>query len=85
MSLSLPISREMPEEQTTANFGASLVTEREAVGRLGLSTQYTSQSSVLPNLPNAETLNRLPHAVVTPTVKLCVLLLHNCNFAIVLY
>lgn len=37
--------------------------------------------SVVLNLPNAVT---LPHAVVTPAVKLFSLLLNNCNFASVM-
>jgi hypothetical protein len=30
---------------------------------------------------NAMTLNTVPRVVVTPTIKLFTLLLHNCNFA----
>ena len=32
-------------------------------------------------LPNAATLNTVPGAVVTPTIKLFLLLLHNSYFA----
>lgn len=33
------------------------------------------------NLPNAASLNTVPHAVLTPTTTLFSLLLHNCTFA----
>lgn len=42
-----------------------------------------SRAEVL-NLPNAGILNSVPPAVVTPEIKLFSLLLHNCNFAIVM-
>ena len=36
------------------------------------------------NLPNAATLNSVPHAVVTPNHKIISLLLRNCDFATVM-
>lgn len=40
-----------------------------------------SLRKVVLNLPNAATFNTLSHVVVTPTIELFSLLLHNCNFA----
>lgn len=37
--------------------------------------------SGVPILPNAMTLNTVPHIVGSPTIKLLLLLRHNCNFA----
>lgn len=37
-------------------------------------------STMVLSLPNTQTLNTVPHIVVTPpTIKLLVLILHNCN------
>ena len=36
------------------------------------------------SLPNAVVLYNVPHVVMTPTIKLPLLLLHNCNFAAVI-
>ena len=44
---------------------------------------YSSRTVVL-NLPNTSTLNTAPHVVVTPTHKIFLFLLHNCNFATVM-
>lgn len=33
------------------------------------------------NLPNTVAFNTVSHVLVTPTIKLFVLLLHNCGFA----
>ena len=41
-------------------------------------------SSVVLSLPNARNFNTVLHAVVTPTIKLFVLLLHACNFATII-
>jgi hypothetical protein len=40
-----------------------------------------SNAAVILNLPNAMTLYTVYHAVVTPTIKLFSMLLHNYNFA----
>jgi hypothetical protein len=37
-----------------------------------------------PTFPMLQPFNTVPHVVVTLTVKLFSLLLHNCNFAIVM-
>ena len=38
--------------------------------------------AVVLNLPNAVTLNTVSQVVVTPTIKLFSLLLHNCNLLV---
>lgn len=50
---------------------------------LSTMTQASIRAAVL-NLPNNVTFNTVSHTVVTPNYRIISLLLHNCNFAIIM-
>ena len=59
--------------------------QQELAEHLGRAAAQSSPSvPVAQHLPNAWSSSTVPHVVVTPSIKLFLLLLHNCNFATVM-